>query len=183
MIDLRNKCVLIRTQEECEKILEEAKDQGFRWFGLENMNPFPDQKYPDVLKFDNCYWAHRRACPEGELLEAATLLGTKEMTAREFVKNVQKILNCSERKCQDCVFNYKNTKCGKTLCSFANWIGCTDELISIAKSGRTTIKPKNETPSELLQRLLDDATHSLSKTSALIKNVQIVVDNLKEQIK
>ena len=31
MIDLRNTCILVRTKEENEMILKEAKKQGFKW--------------------------------------------------------------------------------------------------------------------------------------------------------
>ncbi len=33
MINLANKCVLIRTHEEYENILKAAKRQGYRWYG------------------------------------------------------------------------------------------------------------------------------------------------------
>lgn len=31
MIDLRNKCILVRTPEENEMLLKEAEKQGFHW--------------------------------------------------------------------------------------------------------------------------------------------------------
>lgn len=183
MIDLRNKCVLVRTQEEYEKILEEAEKQGFRWFGLEKMNPLPNQRFPDILEFDRNYKACRYAYPRGELVEASELLGMKEMTAGEFVKGIERIYNCDGRKCQDCVFNYQNTKCKKTLCSMTNWVGCTDELVSIVKSGRATIKPQNEMILESFQDFLDSPKDSPTITSDFIESLQIVVDKLKEQVK
>ena len=53
MIDLANKCVLIRTHEEYEHILKAAKKQGYRWYGGKETYPYPfeEQQIPDILKF------------------------------------------------------------------------------------------------------------------------------------
>ena len=53
MIDLANKCVLIRTHEEYENILKAAKKQGYRWDGGKETYPYPfeEQQIPDILKF------------------------------------------------------------------------------------------------------------------------------------
>lgn len=53
MIDLANKCVLIRTHEEYENILKAAKKQGYRWYGGKEAYPYPfeEQQIPDILKF------------------------------------------------------------------------------------------------------------------------------------
>lgn len=53
MINLANKCVLVRTQEEYESVLKEAKRQGYRWYGGKEAYPYPfeEQKIPDILKF------------------------------------------------------------------------------------------------------------------------------------
>ena len=32
MIDLANKCVLVRTQKEYESVLKEARRQGYKWY-------------------------------------------------------------------------------------------------------------------------------------------------------
>lgn len=51
MINLSNKCVLVRTQEEYESILKEARRQGYRWYGGKEAYPFENQQIPDILKF------------------------------------------------------------------------------------------------------------------------------------
>lgn len=51
MINLANKCVLVRTQEEYESVLKEAKRQGYRWYCGKEAYPFEDQQIPDILKF------------------------------------------------------------------------------------------------------------------------------------
>lgn len=53
MINLANKCVLIRTHEEYENILKVAKKQGYRWYGGKEAYPYPfeEQQIPDILKF------------------------------------------------------------------------------------------------------------------------------------
>lgn len=181
MIDLRNKYVLVRTQEEYAKILEEAEKQGFKWCGRNNLKPIPAVlNFFSILKFS---FDRTVRLETGDFLAASELLGTKEMTATKFVENIERICNCRGRKCQDCVFNFKNTKCGKTLCSFANWAGCKDELISIAKSGRTTISSQNEMILESFRDFLDSPAGYPTITSDFIESVQFVVDKLKEQEK
>ena len=53
MIDLTNKCVLVRTQEEYESVLKEARKQGYKWYGGKEAYPYPfeEQQIPDILKF------------------------------------------------------------------------------------------------------------------------------------
>ena len=53
MIDLTNKCVLVRTHEEYENILKAEKKQGYRWYGGKEAYPYPfeEQQIPDILKF------------------------------------------------------------------------------------------------------------------------------------
>lgn len=56
MINLANKCVLVRTQEEYESVLKEARRQGYRWYGGKEAYPYPfeEQQIPDILKFYEC---------------------------------------------------------------------------------------------------------------------------------
>lgn len=49
MLDLANKCVLIRTHEEYENILKVAKKQGYRWYGGKETDPYI-QRQIDYLK-------------------------------------------------------------------------------------------------------------------------------------
>ena len=53
MMNLANKCVLVRTVEEYESVLKEAKRQGYRWYGGKEAYPYPfeEQQIPDILKF------------------------------------------------------------------------------------------------------------------------------------
>ena len=62
MFNFENTYVLIRTQEEYEKILEEAREQGYKWHGekgtsiIENFIKAPDRTkitdgFVDCLKF------------------------------------------------------------------------------------------------------------------------------------
>lgn len=53
MINLANKCVLVRTHEEYESVLKEARRQGYRWYGGKEAYPYPfeERQIPDILKF------------------------------------------------------------------------------------------------------------------------------------
>lgn len=75
MIDLANKCVLVRTHEEYENILKVAKKQGYRWHGVKEAYPYPfeEQRIPDILKFYSNKELARNASLESgyELVEAS----------------------------------------------------------------------------------------------------------------
>ena len=126
MINLANICVLIRTQEEYEKILEEARKQGYKWYGEKGVFVLGDQQLPDILKFYSDKTVVRQACPDHtyKLYEASELLGTKELTAREFIDWMVRFSGCSCNNYRKCVLGNENTKCKKMLCDNGNILGC-----------------------------------------------------------
>lgn len=77
MINLSNKCVLVRTQEEYESVLKEARRQGYRWYGGKEAYPYPfeKQQIPDILKFYSNKELTRNAslAPGYELVEASDI--------------------------------------------------------------------------------------------------------------
>lgn len=97
MIDLRNTCILVRTTEENEMLLKEAEKQGFHWYGKDHCDPLQTQYFQDILKFyeyDITYAAGVRS--DFAFYEASELLGTKEMTVREFIDRIADVLICIE---------------------------------------------------------------------------------------
>lgn len=98
MIDLRNTCILVKTKEENEMILKEAEKQGFHWYSKDNCKPLPGQHFPDILKLytnkDITYAAYIN--PDFTFYEASELLGTKEMTVREFIERIADVCRCIE---------------------------------------------------------------------------------------
>ena len=102
MIDLTNKCVLVRTHEEYENILKAAKKQGYRWYGGKEAYPYPfeEQQIPDILKFYGNKELTRNAdlAPGYELVKASDVIEyEKELKetirlARIFVKNPDRTL-------------------------------------------------------------------------------------------
>lgn len=97
MIDLENKCVLVRTNEEYKNILKAARKQGYRWYGGKEAYPYPfeEQQIPDILKFYNNKELTRNAsiAPGYELVEASNVIeDEKELKdairlVRTFAKN------------------------------------------------------------------------------------------------
>ena len=97
MIDLANKCVLVRTHEEYENILKAAKRQGYRWYGGKEVYPYPfeEQQIPDILKFYSNKELTRNASltPGYELVEASDVAEDEEKLkdairlVRAFTKN------------------------------------------------------------------------------------------------
>lgn len=85
MINLANKCVLVRTQEEYESVLKVAKRQGYRWYGGKEAYPYPfeEQQIPDILKF----YEHNK-----ELTRNASLASGYELVeAPDVVKDEKKL--------------------------------------------------------------------------------------------
>lgn len=80
MIDLANKCVLVRTHEEYKNILKAARRQGYRWYGGKEAYPYPfeEQQIPDILKFYSNKELTRNAslAPGYELVEASDVIET-----------------------------------------------------------------------------------------------------------
>lgn len=79
MIDLSNKCVLVRTQEEYESVLKEARRQGYRWYGGKEAYPYPfeERQIPDILKFykENKELTRNASLASGyELVEASDVV-------------------------------------------------------------------------------------------------------------
>lgn len=82
MIDLENKCVLVRTHEEYENVLKVAKKQGYRWYGVKEAYPYPfeEQRIPDILKFYSNKELARNASLESgyELVEISEIIEDEE---------------------------------------------------------------------------------------------------------
>lgn len=79
MINLSNKCVLVRTQEEYESVLKEARRQGYRWYGGKEAYPYPfeERQIPDILKFykeNKELTRNSNLAPGYELLEASDII-------------------------------------------------------------------------------------------------------------
>lgn len=98
MINLTNTCVLVRTPEENKMLLNEAEKQGFHWYSKDNCKPLLGQHFPDILKLytnkDITYAAYIN--PDFTFYEASELLGTKEMTVREFIERIADVCRITE---------------------------------------------------------------------------------------
>nr|UVM91029.1 MAG: hypothetical protein [Bacteriophage sp.] len=180
MIDLRNTCILIKTEEENETLLKEAEKQGFHWYSKGNCKPLPGQHFPDILKFcNNKDVAHsvRIGVECDAFYEASELLGTKEMTAREFVEwyiNMRSL--CINRICAECVLSGKNTKCNRNLCNTCNWKGNIDELLEIAKSG---IQSPEVKAIDTLEKFIESPDRA-ALNDEFVESLKLAVEKLKE---
>lgn len=156
MIDLKNTCVLVRTKEENEMLLKEAKKQGFRfrWAKDPYCKSLQGQHFPDILKFCGNKDMFYRAYISSNYIfyEASELLNTKEMTAREFAERIADISNCNG-DCSECVLYFTNTKCNRSLCNVCNWKDDIDELLEIAKAGKATVLTPKEKAIEDIEKI------------------------------
>lgn len=182
MIDLRNTCILVRTPKENEMLLREAEKQGFHWFKYNNCKPLLEQNLPDILRFykDKEITYGGPINPDFTFYEASELLGTKEMTAKEFIKwYVNVDLSCSRRECDECVLGRKNTKCNKQLCITYNWGNNIDELLEIVKSGRITVLTPEEKAIDTLEKFIHDLDHA-AVNEEFVESLKLAVEKLKE---
>lgn len=182
MINLENTCILVKTTEENEMLLKEAENQGFHWIKCNNCKPLLDQYIPDILIFyedkDIAYGG--RINPDFIFYEASELLGTKEMTAREFIKwYVNVDLSCGRRECDECVLGRKNTKCNNKLCTACNWESNIDELLEIVKSGRITVLTPEEKAIDTLENFIENPDHVVVNDE-FVESLKLVVEKLKE---
>ena len=181
MIDLRNTCVLVRTKEEYERLLKEAEKQGFRQVKGQYREPLQEQHFPDILKFYEDKDILYKACISSNcpFYEASEILGTKEMTAREFVERIADIRDCGSRKCQECALWSKNTKRKISLCDVSSWGNNIDELLEIAKSGRATVPTPEEKAIEDIEKLIQIPDHEI--TDEIKESLKLAIEKLKDK--
>ena len=98
MINLVNKCVLVRTQEEYESVLKEARRQGYRWYGGREAYPFENQCLPDILKFYSNKYVVRNASigPAYELIEVSDIIADRN-ELEEAISLVRTFVKCPDR--------------------------------------------------------------------------------------
>ena len=100
MIDLANKCVLVRTHEEYKNILKVAKEQGYRWYGGKEVYPylFEKQQIPDILKFYSNKELTRNASltPGYELVKASDVT-EDEKELKDAINLVRKFTRYPDR--------------------------------------------------------------------------------------
>lgn len=180
MVNLMNTCVLVRTEEENEMLLKEAEKQGFTWFSRDNCKPLPTQHFPDILQFcEEEYIVHsaniKLSCA---FYEASELLGTKEMTAREFIKwYVNVDFSCGRRECDECVLGRKNTKCNNQLCTTCNWESNIDELLEIVKSGRITVLTPEEKAIDTIKKFIKNPDRA-ALNDEFVESLKFVVEKI-----
>ena len=180
MIDLTNTCVLVRTKEENEMLLKEAEKQGFQWPTKNHCRPLPKQHFPDILKFyeDKDVTREAHIGPDSTFYEASELLGTKEMSAREFANRIADISNCNG-DCSECVLYFTNTKCNRSLCNVCNWKDDIDELLEIAKAGKATVLTPKEKAIEDIEKFIENPDRT-ALNDEFVESLKLAVEKLKE---
>lgn len=173
MVNLMNTCVLVKTRKEYEDILNEAEKQGFHWYKKDDGKPFEQSTFPDILKFssDNIICRRSGISLGYTFYEASELLGTKEMTAREFAEWIVDMSNCVGRNCAECVLN----ECDKMLCNTRNWKGNIDELFKIVKSERFTKKAIST-----IENFIENPDCLVVVNDEFVESLKFVVEKLKE---
>lgn len=181
MIDLRNTCVLVRTKEENEMLLKEAEKQGFQWPTKNYCRPLPKQHFPDILKFyeDKDVTREAHIGTDSTFYEASELLGTKEMSAREFAERIADVGNCCERECIGCVLDNRNNKCNTDLCNIRNWKNNIDELLEIAKVEKWTVPTPEEKAIENIEKFIENPDRA-ALNDEFVDALKLAVEKLEE---
>lgn len=182
MINLKNTCILVRTKEENEMLLKEAEKQGFHWFGRSDCQPLKIQHFPDILKFSNSkdvVYNARIGAEDSTFYEASELLGTKEMTAREFANRIADICNCRGCNCSECVLSESNTRCKKHLCDICDWKDNIDEVLEIAKSIRLTAPSPEEKAISTIEKFIENPDHT-ALNDEFLESLKLAVEKLEE---
>lgn len=181
MIDLRNTCVLVRTKEENEMLLKEAEKQGFQWPTKNYCRPLPKQHFPDILKFyeDKDVTREAHIGTDSTLYEASELLGTKEMSAREFAERIADVGNCCKRECIGCVLDNRNNKCNTDLCNIRNWKNNIDELLEIAKVEKWTVPTPEEKAIENIEKFIENPDRA-ALNDEFVDALKLAVEKLEE---
>lgn len=178
MIDLTGKSVFVKTQEEYLSVLKMAKLQGFTWAREDHLNPIKIP-FPNILNFyDDKNVTYRDF--EKTLHEASELLGTKEITAREFAEWIANTCSlCKNRECSECVLSKKNTKRNESLCEIANWKDNIDEILEIAASGRITISSPEEKAISTLESFIKNPDRA-TLNDDFVGALKLAVEKMKE---
>lgn len=182
MIDLRNKCILVRTPEENEKLLKEAEKQGFHWCLKDDCKPLLEQHLPDILRFckeSKAIVYGVRIWSDYAFYEASELLGTKEMSAREFAERIADVSNCCERECIGCVLDNRNNKCNTDLCNTRKWENNIDELLEIAKVGKGTVPIPEQKAIEDIEKFIQNPDRAVVNDE-FVESLKLAVEKLEE---
>lgn len=130
MINLSNKCVLVRTQEEYESVLKEARRQGYKWYGGKEAYPYPfkERQIPDILKF---YKENKELTRNASLTLGYDLtLGYELVEASDLIEN--------EKKLKDAV------NLVRTFTKYPNRTALTDLFIKSLKLLADTVESQME---------------------------------------
>lgn len=191
MIDLRGLKVRVETREECEKLFEIARKQGFKWMNGENLYILHDQPFPDNICFNEkrevTWCCNYYNIEEKDIFRIENETENKEMTAKEFLEEFIKLKNCGGRKCSECVFSYINLQSKVSLCNNDNWDNSNiEKLIELVQKG-DPIYHKPMTENEAID-IIDDLSAELEEYEYPISDKQkealeLVIKKLKGEKK
>lgn len=172
MINLRDTYVRVHTREECEKLFEIAKEQGFTWPPDNRpLNILDGQKFPDTISFRAdklATYGHYNTYDVSEIIEE-NQSEEKEMTAKEFIEGMIKYTNdCDKREsCLECLLYRLLTKNSGRLCSAKNWKGHEEALMGLIK--KKLVGMTEEEAAGVLQKYFDSGSCKTTEEQEAIK--------------
>lgn len=147
----------------------------------DNCKSLSKQYFPAILNFyDDKEVDYKSGISANRTFyEASELLGTKEMTAREFADRIADLNRCNGRNCSECVLNKKNNKCKCNLCDLFDWKDNIDELLEIAASGKTTVLSPEEKAIDTIENFIKNPDRT-ALNDAFVDALKMVMEKLKE---
>ena len=169
MINLRDTYVRVHTREECEKLFEIAKVQGFTWSSdNRSLNILDGQKFPDTIFFHENKFATYSPYNTYDVSEILNENQSeeKEITAKEFIECMIKYKNdCDKRgSCLECPL-YRNSE--RWLCNTEHWKGHEEELMGLIK--KKLVGMTEEEEAGVLQKHFDSGSCKTSEEQEAIK--------------
>lgn len=180
MKEFINKNIIVRNIEEYDQIIRCINDISvihFLNYDTINTSKYVYGEFPMILHYDA---VKNELTKQEDVVEASEILGTKEPTAREFIKWFEQFYDKYDCECSRCVLSLENENL--CLCDPVTWKGNEDKLIELAKAGETTTKPKSEKMVEKLEEyIMSMNKEDLSKHEEdFIDAVCYAIDKLKE---
>lgn len=167
MIDLRGLKVRVETREECERLFEMARGQGFKWMNEEELYIMRLQPFPDVIHFHEKREVTWCCCDyynidAKDIFRIENETESTEMTIREFLEGFIKLKKCRGRKCNECVLFSINLQDEFSLCDSNNWNNSNiEKLIELVQKG-DPIYHKPMTENEAID-IIDDLRAELEE--------------------
>lgn len=181
--------VYYSNDKECNNLLKVLDKAGFVWHNNLKAMEYKPPLFDDgiiCIDFDTKYITYTSGymnvdCKAKDLL---ILTGYNEMTAKEFIHKYKRMNVCEdvpEKKCDNCIWYRKHTKCGQDLCNYFDYeIETKDEfekeLLEIIETHDSPVWIDPE--KEAMKKETEEAVGILEGTIKGLKDSEVINNKL-----